>query len=234
MLTSHVFEAFDLGTLTHNLLNEAEHAMNVNIVYITIDDHIGYTQLGKYPLRSNSIQAGYIKDGTTTDHDWLGFLPGHQRMHIVDPASGYIVSSNNRIASEKHASGVNLRTIFTARSDRLHEMIGERMKRGEKIGIAGMKEMVLDTVDVYCRQVLPYLNSLFGGVAAPFSLFDCNFTKDSFLASIYEVFFYELHHRIKPHETKQFSILSLHPNAQYLYNYIKDSKSDEGKRKVVI
>lgn len=112
--------------------------MNVNIVYITIDNHIGYTQLGKYPLRSDNLQAGYIKDGTNTDHDWLGFLPKNQRMHIVDPVSGYIVSANNRIASGKHANGLNNRNIFTARSDRLHEMIGERIKKG-KINVADMK-----------------------------------------------------------------------------------------------
>jgi len=45
--------------------------------------------------------------------------------------------------------------------------------------------MVLDTVDVYCEQILPYINNVFGGFAAPLALFDCNFTKDSFLASIY-------------------------------------------------
>ncbi len=93
--------------MSQYLLNETEHAMNVNIVYITIDNHIGYTQLGIYPLRSNAIRAGYIKDGTNTEDDWRGFLPKYHRMHIVDPKSGYIVSSNNRIASEKHANGVN-------------------------------------------------------------------------------------------------------------------------------
>ena len=117
--------------MTQFLLNGTEHAMNVNIVYITIDNHIGYNQLGIYPIRSNAIQASYIKDGTTTDHDWLGFLPKYHRMHIVDPEPGYIVSSNNRIASQKHANGVNDRSIFTARSDRLHEMIGERIKNGK-------------------------------------------------------------------------------------------------------
>lgn len=106
--------------MTQYLLNETEHAMNVNIVYITNDNHIGYTQLGKYPLRNDAHHSSYIKNGTTTDHDWLGFLPKYHRMHIVDPKSGYIVSSNNRIASEKHANGLNERTIFTARSDRLH------------------------------------------------------------------------------------------------------------------
>lgn len=208
--------------------------MNVNIVYMTIDDHIGYTQLGKYPLRSSDIQAGYIKDGTTTEHDWLGFLPKYQRMHIVDPTSGYIVSSNNRIASERHANGLNQRTIFTARSDRLHQMINERISKGKKINVEDMKEMVLDTVDIYCKQVLPYINGAANGFGNPWSLFDCNFTKDSFLAAIYEVFFYELHHRIKPHQTNKFSVLSLHLNTQYLYNYIKDSQTDEGKKKIVL
>jgi hypothetical protein len=113
-------------------------------------------------------------------------------------------------------------------------MIGERITNGKKINIGEMKSMVLDTVDVYCKQILPFINDVFGGVVSPFGMFDCNFTKDSFFAAIYEVFFYELHHRIKPHETKNFSVLSLHLNAQYLYNYIKDSKSNEGSKKIII
>jgi hypothetical protein len=64
-------------------------------------------------------------------------------------------------------------------------MIRERINNGKKIDIGDMKSMVLDTVDVYCRQITPFINDAFGGVISPFILFDCNFTKDSFHAAIY-------------------------------------------------
>jgi hypothetical protein len=38
---------------------------------------------------------------------------------------------------------------------------------------------------------------------------------------MYEVFLYHLHHLIKPHTTQKMSVLSMHCNAQYLFNYIK-------------
>lgn len=72
---------------------------NVNIAFITKDGHIGYQQLGRYPIRKNPSMGRYIKDGTTTENDWLGFVPPQHRIQIIDPPKGYIVNGNNRIAS---------------------------------------------------------------------------------------------------------------------------------------
>ena len=40
--------------------------------------------------------GNYIKDGTTSEYDWVGFIPFEDRLTIVDPAVGYIVAANNK------------------------------------------------------------------------------------------------------------------------------------------
>jgi hypothetical protein len=40
--------------------------INLNIVFITNDGHIGNMRFGIFPLRKNPEMANYVKDGTTT------------------------------------------------------------------------------------------------------------------------------------------------------------------------
>lgn len=73
---------------------------NVNLIFATIDGHIGYQMLGSYPLRVNNDYGNFVKDGTTTAFDWIGLLPAKDRLQKIDPENGYIVTANNKIASE--------------------------------------------------------------------------------------------------------------------------------------
>jgi acyl-homoserine lactone acylase PvdQ len=81
-------------------------------------------------------------------------------MHIYDPPKGYIVSSNNRVANGGYYDGYLNYTMFTARADRLDELIKAEIASGRKIGKPFMKKLLYDTVDVYCRQILPEILSV--------------------------------------------------------------------------
>jgi len=67
------------------------------------------------------------------------------------------VSANNRIASNHYYNGMHQYTIFTARSDRLHQLISEGIAKGHKFTTDDVKKIVTDTVDVYCLQMQSYL-----------------------------------------------------------------------------
>jgi acyl-homoserine lactone acylase PvdQ len=82
-------------------------------------------------------------------------LPPEDRLHIVDPPKGYIIHANNRVAEEGYYGGYLTRTIYTARADRLNEILLEQINSGRKINEDFAKKVLLDTVDVYCRQILP-------------------------------------------------------------------------------
>jgi penicillin amidase len=152
---------------------------------ITNDGHIGYQQLGRYPIRRDPSSGLFVKDGTNTDNDWLGYVPPEHRIQIIDPPKGYIINSNNRIASEQYYDGLHRYTIFTARSDRLHEIISSEIKRGHKFDVSDMKRIVIDTVDSYCLRILPFIIESVPEAERYLKNFDCNFVKESTSAAIY-------------------------------------------------
>lgn len=104
-------------------MHDTEYLFNVNIVFITTDGHIGHQQLGRYPIRRNPDSAHFVKDGSTTEHDWLGFVPPSHRLQTIDPPKGYIINGNNKLANDLYYNGLHKYTIYTARSDRMHAMI---------------------------------------------------------------------------------------------------------------
>ena len=107
-------EALQNGTKTY---------FNVNILTATKDNHLFMQQTGVHPIRHNPETGSYIKDGTTTEHDWVGIVPPEDRMHIFDPPKGYIVNANNKIAESNYYGGYLDYTIYTARADRIDEII---------------------------------------------------------------------------------------------------------------
>jgi acyl-homoserine lactone acylase PvdQ len=71
----------------------------MHVVAATVDNHLLYQQSGINPLRRNVTMGSYLKDGTTSENDWLGFMPAHERMHAFDPKKGYLATSNQRVTS---------------------------------------------------------------------------------------------------------------------------------------
>jgi acyl-homoserine lactone acylase PvdQ len=76
-------------------------------------------------------------------------------MHLFDPPKGYFVHANNRLAEGGYYGGYLNHTVYTARADRIDELIRGEIEAGRKINVDFMKKVLLDTVDVYCRQIIP-------------------------------------------------------------------------------
>lgn len=82
-------------------MNEiSDYAPNFNLLYFTKDDHIGYVAVGAVPIRANIRDGNYIKDGSNSSNDWIGLIKGKNKLNIQDPKKGYIVSANNKAASQ--------------------------------------------------------------------------------------------------------------------------------------
>lgn len=93
------------------------------MVGATADNHIAYRQMGTNPIRRDYKSGSYVKDGTTSKHDWLGFMPPEDRLLLLDPERGFIVAANNQAASSLIHGGYYEHTILTARADRLEQVL---------------------------------------------------------------------------------------------------------------
>ena len=94
----------------------------MNFLFITNDDHFGYISVGPHPIRKHPHHGMYIKDGSTTEYDWKGYLKGKWKLNLFDPERGYIVTANNK-PSSIFQNGIFDTCILTARADRLEQMI---------------------------------------------------------------------------------------------------------------
>lgn len=67
----------------------------------------------------------------------------------------------------------------------------------------------MDTVDVYCRQILPEIISVVKDSSQYLSSFDCDFKAESTIATIYEVFMYKIHLKMRPFVPEKMGLASL-------------------------
>jgi penicillin amidase len=66
-----------------------------NMLVATKSGDIALWQQAKFPARWRS-QGLYILPGTDSVYAWQGFIPQQENPHIINPASGYIQSANQR------------------------------------------------------------------------------------------------------------------------------------------
>jgi penicillin amidase len=67
-----------------------------NLVFADADGHIGHQCVGRIPVR-RIAERGY-RPGWDPRHQWDGFIPFEEMPHQVDPARGFAVTANNRLA----------------------------------------------------------------------------------------------------------------------------------------
>lgn len=113
----------NLTALTHHLKRKTKTFSNFNLLVITADNHIITQQSGLHPIRRNPESGNYVKDGTTSEHDWVGIVTSEDRIHVIDPPRGFFVHANNRLVEENFYGGIMNYTAFTARGDRITELI---------------------------------------------------------------------------------------------------------------
>jgi acyl-homoserine lactone acylase PvdQ len=85
----------------------------------------------------------------------VGLVPHTDRIHIYDPPKGYFVHANNKVAENSYYGGILNFTTYSARADRIDELIRTEITAGRKINIDFAKKVLLDTVDIYCQQIIP-------------------------------------------------------------------------------
>lgn len=198
----------------------------MNFVFITNDGHIGLQVIGSYPIAPYQEDiSGYMKDGTTSKYDWTGMLKGKERLHIIDPEKGYIVTANNRLTTKNfHGGRYASNWLITARAIRITEIIKHKIERGHKFTTEDSKQIQLDTVDIYCRKMVTHLRTLNAEFKELLGDWNCDMTSESSQASIYSMFINRLQKRIKPADLP---VEGHHFFNHYTYRYILNTTTDD-------
>jgi penicillin G amidase len=94
-----------------------------NILFADVHGQIGYRLRGQVPIRARA-NAWLPVPGWTGDYEWQGIVPFEEMPRLRNPASGIIVTANNRIVGDAyhHYLALHYEPGFRARRicDRLH------------------------------------------------------------------------------------------------------------------
>ncbi len=126
-------------------------SINQNFAYADTDGNIGLNAGGGIPVREGD--GILIRDGTTEQYDWKGYVPFEQMPSILNPESGTVSSANNRTVSDDYPYYISHSFDLPYRINRIRQMLSEKTI----LGVEDFKTMLADQHSDYARLVVPYI-----------------------------------------------------------------------------
>jgi penicillin amidase len=98
-----------------------------NFVFADTRGNIGYYGAGRIPLRRTG-DGSLPYDGATDAGEWTGFIPFDELPHILNPASGIIVTANSRVVGASYKHHLTHAWSPPYRTRRIYDLLTEKNK----------------------------------------------------------------------------------------------------------
>jgi len=128
-----------------------------SFLFATAEGDIGFFGAGKIPIRPHARDGMKPKDGSLKKNDWLGLVPWKDQPKVVNPKKGFIVSANNKMASDNLKYFTSANQFTTSRAARIDEAIRDLVKQGKKISVEDNINIQKDTLDILAREITPIM-----------------------------------------------------------------------------
>ena len=112
---------------------------------------IGQFTTGRVPVRRGG-DGEWPQAGADGAHDWTGWASGAALPHVIDPASGHIVNTNERVAPPDFPVFMGRDFFGDWRSQRVRQLLGTG-----KRSLADFTAMQVDITSSFAQQMLPIL-----------------------------------------------------------------------------
>ncbi|MFO7576082.1 MAG: penicillin acylase family protein, partial [Bacteroidales bacterium] len=126
-------------------------SISQNFVYADTEGNIGLHTGGGIPLRKG--HGTIIRDGSTDEYDWTGYVPFDHLPYSFNPSEGYVASANNKTVADDYPYYIATSFAMPYRINRIRQMIGEK----EIMGIDDFMRMVTDQRSDYAAILVPVL-----------------------------------------------------------------------------
>jgi penicillin amidase len=93
-----------------------------NLVWADRHGSIGYKLIGRLPLRKGGC-PDLPKPGWGGEFEWDGTVPYEELPEVVDPASGYVVTANNRIVGDSYPHHITSEWLDGYRARRIESLL---------------------------------------------------------------------------------------------------------------
>ena len=156
---------------------------------------IGYQMTGVVPLRSAANDIGIVP-GDDPAYEWTGFASPSRLPRAYDPASGFLVTANNRIVPSDYPVYISDYYDTAFRAQEISATLQGMIATGHKITVGDLASLQLNVHSGAAAVTLPVLLSALKGTALPTAVattavdtvekWDDNVTANSKAAAIYE------------------------------------------------
>ena len=130
-----------------------------NIVYADRAGHIGYQASGRVPIRKSGNDGVLPSAGWRPENDWTGeYVPYDGLPNVRDPEEGFVVTANQAVIDEE-----SYPYFLTGdwdrgyRSDRIRQLLGDRLAGGGDLSLDEMLALQLDDRNPMAPVLTPYL-----------------------------------------------------------------------------
>lgn len=152
------FDAFDETTALFMLAkatnwNEFSDASKLfgapgqNWTYADKDGNIGWRPNSKIPIRLGAEQLIPF-DGSTSKHDWTGYVPFDEMPYVYNPEKGYISNGNNKTIDDDYPYYISRYWADPSRG----EQIDRRLKVNSKLDVEDMKSILNEITSPFAQE----------------------------------------------------------------------------------
>ncbi|WLW54376.1 penicillin acylase family protein [Streptomyces sp. SX92] len=129
-----------------------------NLIYADTDDNIGYTLPGKIPTRAEGDDGSLPAPGWDSKYKWTGYIPKDALPYEYNPKRGYIVTANQAVIDQdKYPYTLTTDWGYGTRSQRITDLIEQKIKGDGKISTDDMRQMQLDNSSEIAKLLVPKL-----------------------------------------------------------------------------
>lgn len=163
-LTAQAIFAMDTAQTAEDIKTAAAYfeVPSQNIIFATVDGHIGYQAPGRIPVRGE-VSGPVPSDGTwprpgwDSRYDWQGWVDSAAMPSVVDPAQGFIVAANQAVGPAGAGPFLTLDWDYGYRSERIRTLLQSEVDAGRPISVATMARIQNDTYNPYAEMLVPTL-----------------------------------------------------------------------------
>jgi len=135
-----------------------------NLVYADTKDNIGYTLPGKIPTRAKGDDGSIPAPGWDSKYKWTGYIKKDELPYEYNPDRGYIVTANQAVVDkDKYPYTLTTDWGYGTRSQRITDLIEQKIKGGGKISTDDMRQMQLDNSSEIAKLLVPKLLKIDSG-----------------------------------------------------------------------
>ncbi|MFJ1974510.1 penicillin acylase family protein [Streptomyces sp. NPDC087903] len=129
-----------------------------NLVYADTENHIGYTLPGRIPTRAKGVDGSIPAPGWDSKYAWTGYIDQDALPYEFDPKRGYIVTANQAVVDkDKYPYTLTTDWGYGTRSQRITDLIKQKIDGGGKISTDDMRQMQLDNSSEIAKLLVPKL-----------------------------------------------------------------------------